>query len=349
MPEDYYDITKLYPVLESMGWKKAKEFMKYWACGESRIAKVDSGHDKSTVSINIGGDPKAELSVKEVDWEWFNKYEYVLKKKQELLNGRAQNEKVKKLLVSRYLPKRKVRVSNSQSQCRPSKQQSWLSKGHMHPAVSTAVHSKSKLLSHPDEYEAITHFNEWLVNGMIPSNYKKHIKQHQLQYIGVDPFELNGRNFDDFVAAINGFNIFSFYKGFVINRYAFHFSQYRKDNIPYTATSSLKEGIIKALNNEKIKDLLVVTHVGLYAGDIYEFNGSQYLGTWDTVNNTVQISRWDYLRRPFSGDDTDNPKDLSITNETFRKYRMKTGCGGDFVILTPIELKPCAFTIPVFF
>jgi hypothetical protein len=90
--------------------------------------------------------------------------------------------------------------------------------------------------------------------------------------------------------------------------------------------------------------VVCVTHVGVYAGDIYEFNGAQYLATWNTVNNTVQLSTWDYLR---GTSDTDDPKDIAVTNDTFINYRNKTNRGGDFLALSPVKLVPLSLTLPV--
>jgi hypothetical protein len=94
-----------------------------------------------------------------------------------------------------------------------------------------------------------------------------------------------------------------------------------------------------------VSNVICVTHVGLYAGDIYEFNGSQYLGTWNLVDNTAEIDKWDFLFGDSS--DTEDEDDLVISNATFRRYRKHTGKGGDFLALTPVDLVEFPFVFPV--
>jgi len=105
-----------------------------------------------------------------------------------------------------------------------------------------------------------------------------------------------------------------------------------------------REKIEKLLENQMTKSVIYVTDVGIYAGDIYEFNGQQYLATWDLKDNSVEISIWDYA---WGTSDTDNDDDLAITNETYNIYRKNTGMGGDFLALTPIKIKPFPFILQV--
>jgi broad specificity phosphatase PhoE len=98
------------------------------------------------------------------------------------------------------------------------------------------------------------------------------------------------------------------------------------------------------LRSPRTKNVVYVTHVGVYAGDIYEFNGKQYLATWNLKENTVTLSTWDYL---WGTSDTDDKEDLAITNETYRIYREKTGKGGDFLALSPVKLVAYPFILPV--
>lgn len=84
----------------------------------------------------------------------------------------------------------------------------------------------------------------------------------------------------------------------------------------------------------------------MYAADLYEFNGDQYLATWNLKKNTVEISLWDALFDASS--DTDDDEDLSITNKTFEIYRNKKKRGGDFLALTPIKLVESPFVVQVY-
>lgn len=187
-------------------------------------------------------------------------------------------------------------------------------------------------------------FNDWLMNDLTPGRYFQYIKNHQLQYLEVNPLKLNGRKFNDLVAAVNGFNFYVFYKGQVINAAAYRDQVKCIKNplakIPAKQRSEIESHLIKP----QCRSVVYVTHVGVYAGDIYEFNGAQYLATWNIVDDTVEISTWDYLR---GTSDTDDPEDLAITNETFNIYRKKTGKGGDFLVLSPIKLTPYTMIIPV--
>lgn len=103
--------------------------------------------------------------------------------------------------------------------------------------------------------------------------------------------------------------------------------------------------IERHLANPQVKNIVYVTHVGIYAGDIYEFNGAQYLATWNLDKNEVETSIWDYL---WGTSDTDDPKDLAITNETFNNYRNKTQKGGDFLAFSPVKLTPYPMVLPVY-
>jgi hypothetical protein len=80
-----------------------------------------------------------------------------------------------------------------------------------------------------------------------------------------------------------------------------------------------------------------IKEVGIYIRDSYDFEGFQYLGTWDDTANTVS-------RSPIASGDT-------VWNSTFRDWRTANGMGGDYMIysdVTKITLSPPdSFTIPV--
>lgn len=61
-----------------------------------------------------------------------------------------------------------------------------------------------------------------------------------------------------------------------------------------------------------------VSQVGVYVRDSFDFNGDQFLGYWDDSDDSVSMIN------AFSGD--------SVSNQSFRDYRMRTGTGGDFLI-----------------
>lgn len=47
------------------------------------------------------------------------------------------------------------------------------------------------------------------------------------------------------------------------------------------------------LKQPNAKNIVYLTDIGIYAGDIYEFNGYQYLATWNLKKNTVKLSKVD--------------------------------------------------------
>jgi hypothetical protein len=167
---------------------------------------------------------------------------------------------------------------------------------------------------------------------------------------------MNGNKFNDLVAALNGFNYFAFYKGYVINGPAYRkmlkdMDENKKNKSkpklgkPTGVANKDEMDVIPPkqritiesyLKQPNTKSVVYVSDIGMYAGDIYEFNGKQYLATWNLKENTVELSTWDYLR---GSSDTEEEDDLAITNETYNIYRRKTGHGGDFLALSPIRLK----------
>lgn len=313
---EYFDITQLFRVMEANGWTEGRNFMKFWSEGTAEVAAVDPRKKKSTIGANLN----RGLRIYTVQWAWLNGFSAAHTKYQEFLRQSIQSPAAQVLLVSKY--------------GRP---------------ANTA--------------DIVSPFNDWLVDRLQPGQYLQHIRQHQLQYIPVNPYELNGKKFDDLVAAINGFNFFAFYKGQVVNGAAFRTNQHNcgaakpgapggkpsggaciKD--PLARIAAEQRGSVEALlKNANVKNVVCVTHVGVYAGDIYEFNGAQYLATWNTANNTVELSKWDYL---WGSSDTDDPKDIAVTNKTFNDYRNKTNKGGDFLALSPVKLVPFSLTLPVY-
>jgi hypothetical protein len=67
--------------------------------------------------------------------------------------------------------------------------------------------------------------------------------------------------------------------------------------------------------------------VGVYVRDSYDFIGSQLggLGYWNPTTNGVS-------KIPGAGFH-------KVVNETFRDWRAKTGCGGDFIVYSDIEVR----------
>ncbi len=78
-------------------------------------------------------------------------------------------------------------------------------------------------------------------------------------------------------------------------------------------------GEAEKVSNDAIR--VTATGVGIYALDIFEFNGFQYLGTWDEPNQASIFPENDNL----------------VYNSTYRGYRDQTGLGQDFVVISTVE------------
>lgn len=314
--KDVFDITRLYKVLDANNWSEGKNYMKFWADGSAQAAINDPTKGKSTIGANLSNG----LRIYTISWGWLDGFSESKSKYTEFLTSSVKTPRVQQLLVTKY----------------------------GQPSPSPNI---------------VTPFNDWLKDGISPSAYLPYIKSHQLQYIAVDSYSLNNNQFDDLVAALNGFNYFAFYKGYVISAAAYrtNFANCEKLksikpptpkpqnlNCNQTPLQAIPIGqraeIEKHIKDSRTKSVVCVTHVGIYAGDIYEFNGDQYLATWNLEKNTVNISYYDAL---FGSSKTDDPKSLTITNGTFNEYRKNTGMGGDFLALSPVRLAPLSLIIPV--
>lgn len=302
---DYFDIRKLFKVMDAKKLVEGKNFMKFWADGVARTAIVDKAKGKSTIGANVNN----KLRIYTVKWSWLNQFASAITKYNELRNIRIKNAPATITLKRKY-----------------------------------GTLKKSNHVS--------VFFNEWLVDNLEPAKYLPKIKQAQLQYIAVNPYDMNGGVFNDLVAALNGYNYYAFYKGQTIDASVYRAKKAHhklvKQCFPDLLTGIDEPSLKKVeayLDKSSVKSVIYISHVGIYAGDIYEFNDSQYLATWDIVGNTIDISVLDFL---VGTSDTDDETDLSITNETYRIYRDKTGMGGDFIALTPVKLIKFPIIIPVY-
>lgn len=71
---------------------------------------------------------------------------------------------------------------------------------------------------------------------------------------------------------------------------------------------------------------ITVTGAGVYVRDSYDFDGAQFLGFWDDSDNSVSMTN------PLSG--------TAVSNEDFRKWRARTGRGGDFLVYADVKRIP---------
>ena len=68
---------------------------------------------------------------------------------------------------------------------------------------------------------------------------------------------------------------------------------------------------------------IMITDVGIYLRDSFDFNGDQFLGFWDDSDNSVSIVN------PLSG--------TAVSNKDFRDWRKNHGKGGDFLVFSDIQ------------
>jgi hypothetical protein len=88
--------------------------------------------------------------------------------------------------------------------------------------------------------------------------------------------------------------------------------------------------------------MLVVSRVGIYMRDTFDFNGPQYLGHWNrngmglvpgaAVASMTFNSEW-----PLPGIGFDLTLGWPINNSDFRAFRDRTGRGGDLMVFSDVE------------
>jgi len=106
---------------------------------------------------------------------------------------------------------------------------------------------------------------------------------------------------------------------------------------------TLKVGVVGAVHTEvdaiteSVRHYFKVSYVGFYIRDNYDFNGPQYLGTW--TEDRVLSKSETIISLTSSGQTIINVGDTpfaAVTNSDFRRYREKTGFGGDFVVYSDV-------------
>ena len=190
-------------------------------------------------------------------------------------------------------------------------------------------------------------FNQWLVDGLDGDRFRTKITDHQLQFVLVEDDEDDPAKFDDLKAALANFGYYAMYKGETIADSSFadriaSIKPFARDLLPGGVWKTDAE-LVKLLE-ARFKAVVCVDSVGVYAGDIYEFNGWQYLGNWDLEKKTVSGNA------AYAADSVLfntvkygwRNQIINVENQTFRDYRTATCKGGDFIALTPIKLTPKA-------
>ncbi len=95
---DYFDVSRLLPVLDALGWKEGKRFMKFWIDGRACTARTDPNkNDKATISVNLDN---ACMRVLTISWDWLLSFKeakdpYDRFIGENLVNTAAKNELIK--------------------------------------------------------------------------------------------------------------------------------------------------------------------------------------------------------------------------------------------------------------
>jgi hypothetical protein len=295
---DYFDVSRLLPVLDALGWNEGKRFMKFWIDGNACTAKTDpKKNDKATISVNLDNACMRVLTVK---WDWLLGFKeakdpYDTFVRESLFNSAAIDELKK-----------------------------------------TYGRTPGK-------------FGEFLKDGLKPEDFRGEIKNHQIQSMAVD-VDAKPSRLNDETAAMANFGYFAIYRG-----QTFRVSELEKSKAdlwpslsklgltppgPFPLKEKDEAAWIAGLKEKwkNYESIIIVTAAGIYAGDIYEFGGSQYLGKWDLVKNTVGGSDWSAGWTRVYNSPAPDADVVDVENKLFRIYRDKTGKGGDFLVFTPIRL-----------
>lgn len=190
-------------------------------------------------------------------------------------------------------------------------------------------------------------FGDWLTERLKPAEIREHFAEHQIQKHQVE-VERDITKLTDLTAALADFGFFAMYRGTNLPYTVFKEQMPRLRSI--LASSGLLPGNVALKSNDEVAQwlaerylaVMIVSDVGVFAADIYEFNGFQYLGNWDLETKTVwggkawAIDAWlmddvRYGRRR---------QIINVENATFRRYREATCKGGDFMALTSIKMLP---------
>ncbi len=306
LPPDIFDVSRLLPVFAANGWTVGESFLRFWIAGKACVARLDPKLDKATISANTDNDC---IRIYVLSWDW------LLGRDRQ--GGFAEAKSAFRTFVD-------DRLFNDAA-CRQ--------------IVKTYGGRRGP-------------FGTFLADGLGPEKFRDRIAEDQLQNLPVQvPHDLARLN--DLVAALADFGYYAMYRGETIA--ADQFASRLKDLRPRLSSlnpspSSLPESqqdtpLVETLR-ARYQALIVIDAVGVYAGDLYEFNGWQYLGNWDLKNQKVWGNRA-YALDSWLFDGVTYGESVNVENATFRRYRDATGRGGDFLALSPIKLIAAKRLIPV--
>jgi hypothetical protein len=302
-PPPYFDVSRLLAVHASQNWTEGRSFLQFWLDGNKCIANVDKAIGKSTIGANLNNPC---IRTYTLSWDW-------------LLKGRGKGFDTAKSAYNNLLD----------------------------PFHLFSDAARAQIVKAYGKTPGV--FGEWLSDGLKPEQFKAKIRDHQLQRS--DLVDATGLN--DVGASLANFYYYVFYQGETISSDQFNSRSNDLLGSP-TVVSQLKRlmfitgdlisgktedvaGFYKKLGT-LVQAVIIVKAVGIYVGDVFEFNGDQYLGHWDLTKGTVSAKFWHHK----DPDDVQPDKNgvIEIGNATFRRYRDHTGRGGDFLVFSPIKLVP---------
>jgi hypothetical protein len=202
----------------------------------------------------------------------------------------------------------------------------WNKKRYMSKAVQNQLKEKhikdgtfNKVNKIGSTYNIIKSFSKD-VNVLNSTDYVQTIspvnKKEQIKY-GVY------RSHDDLMAALANFNF----------RCALEYSvEFTRIENSYRTIEHYFKADEKVLKGKKKIYTYSVTKVALYIRDAYDFNGINAfggLGSWNYKEKDLDAFNWVSIVDDY----------VSVTNKTFRDWRDKNNCGGDFLVFSDIETR----------
>ena len=305
-PRPYFDVAELINVHEHKKWRMGAAFLRCWLDGDACVAWLDPHIHKSTIGANLTNNC---VRIYTLEWD-----QLLTGTEDGFVKARRGLEQVQDLSV----------LFNEAAQS----------------AISKTYGNK------PGK------FGEWLRDNLSPNDFFPKIGDHQLQHSKI----IEATGLDDVGASLANFYYYVFYKGETIpsEQFRSRLNDLRRSPSTVRRLKDMRISIDPPIPNDKIsaarleenlkklekfKAVIIVEAVGIYLGDIFEFNGKQYLGTWNPTKLDVKASIWDGVGYSEPGPVApDKDGWIVVGNETFRNYRDVTGKGGDFLVFTPVKL-----------
>jgi hypothetical protein len=315
---DTFDVSRLLPVLHAQKWFVGEDFMRSWinwpAC--KALGDPKTKDNKATISANL---KNKCMKTKVIDWTWLLQKDFTEAKDglKTFTETKIFNDAAVKEIIKTYgVPRANLPVPNGK-------------------------------------------FGQFLQDGVGPEVFFPEIEEHQLQHMSVtvdqDPATAN-----DLMAALANFGYYAMYRGETIRDRDFQkrLNDFKSmviplNLVPLGVPADKFDTELVTQMKLRFQAVILIDAVGVYAGDIYEFGGDQYLGQWDLKKLTVSkasMTSGAAFKLGFSNNPGPEDKVIRVENILFQRFRDRNQHGGDFFVFTPIKLipqnPPRFFTVP---